>query len=227
MRNTDRVRDVIDAVLERRHDRSRRRTRSWLFLNEDPMTRDKLYSVPDLKDRGWTATAIKQFLPSEPDDTRDNPRYAHAGAPMKFWHRTRVHRVEKTKRFQSWKEGTDARKQRARRGVETRVDNMVQKMSNARITIKRGLTTEQVWDLAERTHGGNYQGDPGPFRRSNRAAKNCVRHCLTNYEELWAICNRDQTGREGYEVLRERVDDLIDEAYPQFAGPDEEQGPMS
>ena len=71
------------------------------------MDRDKLYTVPDLKDRGWSASAIKLLLPVEPDDTRDNPRYARAGAPMKLWLKTRVHRVEMTKRFQSWKEGAD------------------------------------------------------------------------------------------------------------------------
>lgn len=190
------------------------------------MDRDKFYSVPNLKDRGWTATAIKNFLPAEPDDTRDNPRYANAGAPMKLWFRTRVHRVEKAKRFLSWKEGADARKQAAGRGVETRVASMVDKMRSATITIRRGLTTEQVWDLAARTHGGNYDGEPGPFRRSNRTARNCIRHCLTNYEALWTICNRGETGQEAYDVLRARVDDVVDEAYPQFAGLDEEQRPV-
>ncbi len=132
---------------------------------------------------------------------------------MKLWGKSRVHRVEKTKRFLSWKEGADARKQAAEHGVETRVDNMVERMRGTTIAIERGLTTAEVWDLAERTHGGNYEGDPGPFRRSNRTAKNCIRHCLTNNEALWAICNRGETGREAYAVLRERVDDLIDEAY--------------
>jgi hypothetical protein len=190
------------------------------------MARDKLYSVPELKDRGWTTTAIKKFLPAEPDDTRDNPHYARAGAPMKLWLKSRVHRVERTKKFRSWQDGADARKQTAHRGVETRVDNMVERMRNATITIKRGLTTEQIRDLAERTHAANYQGEPGPFRWSNRTARNCIRHCLTNYEALWTICNRGETGREAYEVLRGRVEDLVDEAYPQFAGPDEEQGPV-
>ena len=188
---------------------------------------NKLYSVPALKARGWTATAIKNFLPAEPDDTRANPRYPNAGAPMKLWLETRVRRVEKTKGYRSWQEGANARKQAAHLGVETRVDNMVENMGSVAITIKRGLTTEQVWDLAKRTHGGNYEGEPGPFCRSNRTARNCIRHCLTNYERLWAVCNRGETGREAYEVLRERVDDLIDEAYPQFAGPDDEQGQTS
>src|SRR5690348_10950004 len=111
------------------------------------MNRDKLYSVPDLKDRGWTAAAIKNFLPAAPDDTRDNPRYARAGAPMKLWLKSRVHRVEKTERFQSWKKGAEARKRAAEFGIETRVVNMVETMRTATITIKRGLTTAEIWDL--------------------------------------------------------------------------------
>lgn len=191
------------------------------------MRRDKLYSVPDLTARGWTSTAIKKFLPAEPDDTRDNPYYANAGAPMKFWLKSRVHRVEKTKRFLAWKRGAKTRRCAAKRGVATRVDRMVKRMEKATITIARGWTDEQIRDLAERTHGGNYAGEPGPFHWSKQTARNCIRHCLTNYEELWEICNRGETGAAAYEVLRERVDDLIDEAYPQYADATAEEPPRA
>jgi hypothetical protein len=179
--------------------------------------RDKLYSVPDLKDRGWTATAIKKFLPVQPDDTRDNPHYSRAGAAMKFWWRTRVHRAEKTKKFLAWRQRVSDRERAAARGVGTRVDNMVEQMRSAVITIDGDLTADQIYDLAERTHGRNYQGDPGPFRWSSRTARNCIRHNLTNYERLWSVCNRGNTGSAAYAILRARVDALIDEAYPQFA----------
>ena len=76
--------------------------------------RKQLYSVPDLKGRGWTDTAIKKFLSSEPDDMRDNPRYSHAGAAMKMWLKIRVLRVEKTKRFVAWKQGRVAGARRPR-----------------------------------------------------------------------------------------------------------------
>jgi len=186
------------------------------------MSRDQLYSVADLKGRGWTETAIKKFLPVEPDDTRPNPHYANAGAPMRFWLKRRVHRAEKTKTFHSWKNGAAQRRQAAHAAVATRIDNMVDAMQNATITIERGWTDDRIRDLAVRTHGGNYGGDPGPFSWTKRTARNCIRHRLTNYEELWAVCNRGETGREAYAVLRERVDALIDDAYPQYAEADAE-----
>jgi len=89
------------------------------------MDRNKLYSVPNLKDRGWTATAIKKFLPEMPDDIRDNPHYSRAGAPMKFWLKARVHRAEKTKRFLAWTEGAATRSASALIAVETKIDKMV------------------------------------------------------------------------------------------------------
>jgi hypothetical protein len=185
------------------------------------MDRDKLYSVQSLKDRGWTDTAIKRFLPEKPDDTRDNPHFAWAGAPMKFWTVRRVHRVEKTKRFLAWKAGTEKRKEAATRGVETRIDRMIELVEKAEITIQRGWSDDAIHKLAAQTHGGNYAGDPGEFHWSNRTAVNCIRHNLTNYEELWQSINRGDTGKAPYELLRKRVDALIEEAYPQFFGPHE------
>jgi len=184
--------------------------------------REKLYSVSDLKERGWTETAIKRFLPA-PDDTRPNPHYSRAGAPMKFWLKSRIHRIEKTKRFLAWQAKTEKRKAAARSAVTTRISRMQESMETSELIIQRGWTDEQIYALAVRTHGGNYAGDPGEFRWSKRTARNCIRHNLTNYEQLWRRINRGQTGEQAYQILRERMDKLIDEAYPQFMGADEDE----
>ena len=181
-----------------------------------------LYSVPELKARGWTDTAIKRFLPDKPDDTRANPKYPKAGAPMKFWLQSRVHRVERTKVFLAWREGVARRKQATQKAVARRVDNMVRRMEEAEITIVRGRTRDEIYKLALSTHGGNYQGEPGPFVWSNRTARNCIRHNLTNYESLWHLCNRGQTGQLAYDILRDRVHALIDDAYPEYGSDDPE-----
>jgi hypothetical protein len=194
---------------------------------EDTMATDhkahgRLYSVPELKARGWTDTAIKRFLPGEPDGTRDNPRYPNAGAAMKLWMRSRVHRVERTKGFLAWREGVARRKQATQKAVATRVDNMVRQMEEAEITIVRGRVRDEIYRLALSTHGGNYHGEPGPFVWSNRTARNCIRHNLTNYESLWRLCNRGTTGELAYDILRDRVDELIDEAYSEYASDEPE-----
>lgn len=111
----------------------------------------------------------------------------------------------------------DKRREAANRGVATRIDNMVNAIESAELTIIANQTNEQIYQLALSTHGGNYLGDPGEFYWSNRKARNVIRHCLTNYESLCRLINRGPTAEEAYYLLRERVDALVDETYPQFA----------
>jgi hypothetical protein len=111
----------------------------------------------------------------------------------------------------------EKRSQAAAKAVVTRIHRMEEAMKNAELTIVRGYTNRQIYDLALATHGGNYAGDPGEFIWCNSKARNAIRHCLTNYEKLWSKINRGKTAQEAYDILRERVDELVDEAYPQFA----------
>jgi hypothetical protein len=178
--------------------------------------RASILSVAELRERGWTASAIKKFLPETPDHSAPNPKYSTAGAPMKFWNLSRVEAAEQTDDFLAWRKGTGKRKEAAQRGIETKINKMVDLVLNAEITIERGWSDDAICDLAARTHGGNYEGDPGEFHWSNRTAVNCIRHNLTNYEALWKLINRGDTGQEAYELLRLRVDELIEEAYPQY-----------
>jgi hypothetical protein len=69
---------------------------------------------------------------------------------------------------------------------------------------------EAIYDLAQATQGGNYEDDSGVFYWSNRTARNCIRHCLTNYEVLWGLINRGDTGRLPYQALREPATASID-----------------
>ena len=102
---------------------------------------------------------------------------------------------------------------------------MVKAVELASITIVRGKSRDEIRKLALSTHGGNYRGDPGPFTWPGRVARNCIRHCLTNYERLWSLTNRGETGRGAYETLRARVDDLISEAYPWVVAMEQAEGP--
>ncbi|MES2390140.1 MAG: hypothetical protein V4555_00760 [Acidobacteriota bacterium] len=112
---------------------------------------------------------------------------------------------------------TQKRQAAAAKAFETRIENMERSMETAQLTIVRGKSVAEIRDLALITHGGNYAGKPGEFIWSNRKARNTIRHCLTNYESLWAKINRGDTAQEAYAILRSRIDDLVDEAYPQFA----------
>jgi hypothetical protein len=137
---------------------------------------------------------------------------------MKMYLSNRIAKVEGTAAFQAALAVAQNRQASAFAATRTRADNMAERMYNAKLKIVKGWTYDQIYQLAIRTHGGNYEGDPGEFVWDNRKAQAVIRPNLTNYEALWQLCNRGETGREAYEILRQRIDDLIDEAYPQFAG---------
>ena len=185
-----------------------------------PKYGQKYFTPSGLKSKlGWTDTLIVRFL-GEPDETAPNPHYSNSGALMRLYSSHRVAAVESTAEVQMALAESEDRKTSASIGVRTKTGNMVRKMQEANITIKRGWTDEQIHELAVRTHGGNYAGNPAEFVWSSRKARAAIRHNLTNYESLWSVCNRGDTGQGAYEILRPRVDALIDEAYPQFAGDD-------
>jgi hypothetical protein len=119
-----------------------------------------------------------------------------------------------------WKTNSQKRRAAAQAGVSTRINNLDERIEHVKIMIDRSKTDDQIYRLALLIHGGNYQGDPGEFHFSDRVAINCIRHNLTNYESLWRLTNRGETGRAAYQTLRDRVDDLIAEAYPQYFGSD-------
>lgn len=105
----------------------------------------------------------------------------------------------------------------AKKAVATRIDRMETEMENVTLVIQDDWSIDEIYDLAEATHGGNYRGNPGPFYWSNRKARNTIRHQLTNYEDQWRRINRGPTAEFAYTTLRERIDELVDETYPQFA----------
>jgi hypothetical protein len=163
---------------------------------------------------GWTDALIEKYL-GEADTTTVNPIYKKA-APMRLDCPLRIAAAEHQDGFKTDLEKTKRRQNGAMEAVLTRSSNMLEKMQTAQLTIVTGKPKDEIYNLALSTHGGNYQGEAGDFRWSDRTAINCIRHNLTNYEELWQLCNRGDTGREAYECLRERVDELIQETYPEY-----------
>ncbi len=173
-------------------------------------------SATSLRARGWTDAGIRRFL-GQPDCIEEFKVYGRGWCTRHLYLSARVREIEQSPEFAGWHAKSQRRKASARRAVHVREANMVRRMEDVEITIQGGWTEDQIRALALRTHGGNYQGNPGPFTWSARTARNCIRHNLTNYEMLWGLCNRGATGREAYEVLRRRVDALIDTTYPEFA----------
>lgn len=197
----------------------------WKKKAAGKFERDKLFSAAELKYQGWTEAAINNYA-GTPDDSRENPMQK-SGPPMRFWLKTRITRIKQTKRFLAWQEGASARKAAASAGVRTRIDKMEKAIESAEITIVPGWSEERLKVLSLKTHGGNYEGKPrGEWHWDNRTARNTIRHNLTNYEALWGLINRGDTSIPAYELLRERVDALIDKTYPQYREDYDERTPV-
>jgi len=109
------------------------------------------------------------------------------------------------------------RSEAAAKGVETRIANMEEAARTCELWIQEGLSDDDVYPLAQATHGGNYRGKPGEFNWCFRTARNCIRHNLTNYEHLWGLINRGDTAQNAYDILRHRVDALVNATYPRYA----------
>jgi hypothetical protein len=63
--------------------------------------RARLYSVPELRAKGWTLSAIAHFLPTH-DDERSNPVHPD-GSAMRFYRRGRVELIEHSQEFRDWR----------------------------------------------------------------------------------------------------------------------------
>jgi len=109
------------------------------------------------------------------------------------------------------------RSEAALKGMQTRIANMEKAARTCEIWIREGLSDDQIHSLAIATPGGNYAGKPPEFNWCFRTARNCIRHQLTNYEELWQLINRGDTANNAYTILRERVDALVRKTYPRYA----------
>ena len=170
-----------------------------------------ILNVAELKERGWTDTAIEQFL-GEADQRVEDPHHK-SGPGIRYWMKSRVLAAETSDAYLAWEEGSNKRREAAEKGVQTRIANMEDRILAADITIDGSYTIDALRSLAAETHGGNYEGDAGELRWDYRGAVNCIRHNLTNYERLWRFINRGATGGNAYLVLRGRVDDLIEQTY--------------
>ena len=88
------------------------------------MKKEKYYTKSELKANGWTDAMIKRFLP-EPDRTYPNPRYRNA-APVCLYQEERIENVKKTEDFKTFELKKAAKKESAKRAVETKRRKVVE-----------------------------------------------------------------------------------------------------
>jgi hypothetical protein len=165
------------------------------------LKRDRLFSIPELKERGWTDTAIKRFLPT-PDDTRVDPHHKSA-PPMKPYLTTRVKRTESTNRFQEWRSGADARSLAASQAVDTKEASLLAFVDDIVIDVPRMTDKELLISAVEHynAHWSSFENPEASEKRAHitdapeflvRIQVNYLRHSQTRYEQ-----HLDEVGKTG------------------------------
>lgn len=169
------------------------------------------------KERGWTETQIKAFLP-EPDKTARNP-FSRKAAPMKLYALERVETVEGTDEFRRAREASRKRQLAARgRALEKK------KQAVAVAEALELRIAPESWDEVQRKAIEHYnsrlrrnQSPAGPRTtrsRLDRLTVNYLRHKQTSYEEELKDFKGVVGVGEAYLVVRNRILDLIAQAYP-------------
>lgn len=200
-----------------------------MMHKRQPETSDmpKMLSLKDLKERGWTAALVKQFL-GEPDALKPNPHYREA-APMQLYASARVLEAESQEEWKQAKARASLRSQASKRVAARKAAELVEQASQMRITVHR-LPTETVieqaiasynahtWEIAWR-HGDAWEkasesSDPDFLLR---ITVNYMRHHLTSYDTHLEQVAGQIGVRQAGKVIRHRIYDEIAKAYPEYA----------
>ena len=195
------------------------------------MSDTKYYSKREIKNRGWTDTAIKNFL-GDPDKKVRNPRSRRN--KIQLFKVDRVHETESTPEFAQWKRKSAARREAALRAAETKRQKTLDRVESRldSVVLKksvRGLSREELRRRAvesfeqleldrEIRSGGGYSAEVVTSRRSegffDRIEVNFLRHEGTVYDrELGEYFGATGVG-QAVDAVRERVYGLIAAEYP-------------
>ena len=173
---------------------------------------------------GWTERLINKYLP-EPI-LKTNPRYKTA-APMKLWEKELVEQISQTYEFMEDMKLVERRREGARRGVDTKVDKLLELIDEKieRINVQRislaklkRLTIEDKQDWYNyncRYYQSAYSCDD--IETIERWEVNYIRHNLTTYDaDLF-----DMSGKVGVNIAycryKNAVLNKIKEQYPELA----------
>lgn len=193
-------------------------------------SRDELFSTPELRRRGWTPAMIRDLL-GDHDDTRPNPRYSSAGAPMQLWLKERVEAAEATDAFHDRVAKAQRRSESSKKAAETKREELKRLVQTIKITVireslddlthaaiesynLRGIYREALQRRGEWFLRATEDSDPDFL---DRITVNYIRHELTSYDELMHSLVGLVGRREAQMLLRGRLMDAIAATYPEFA----------
>ncbi len=174
-------------------------------------------TLTQVRDRGWTRRLIDQFL-SSPDKETPNPHNGYSW--VKLFLISRVEEVEATEAWKQAKEAADKRSASARRGVATKVQDLLDEAEAVEIDIpimSRGLLVRLACDANNSRHHTKWVSPKSEPEELNHIIVNYLRHEHILYDMLlYSNC-----GRIGHAAanmyFRRRVYNLIAQTYPELS----------
>jgi hypothetical protein len=177
-----------------------------------------------LKERGWTESLIKSFLP-DPDLEKRNPMYARA-APMKLYFLWRIEGLEGTALWQEKRESARKRSESLLRAAAIRQEHLLREVKSQTVNLPRLSRRQLVQRACEHYNRLALERDK-PFWATPSSEKaflaricvNFLRHELSNYErqleevygKVGAIAARSEIRNKVYSAIATGYPDLAKE----------------
>jgi len=181
------------------------------------MTKEFITKTEIKTRRKWTESLITKYLP-DPDLIKNNPMFRGA-SEMKLYKVSRIDEIEKCELFLIDFQKTSLRRKKSKKMVNTKTDNLLNKISNFSISVKEYNRQELIKMVIDSYNQRNNHKEPISQRETDqttmeRLMVNYIRHELTSYDDILMELY-SKTGKEqAYKLLNERIYKSIGEVYP-------------
>jgi hypothetical protein len=164
-----------------------------MMHKRQPETSDtpKMLSLKDLKERGWTAALVKQFL-GEPDALKPHP-YSRKAAPMQLYSPARVEQAESQEEWKQTKARVSLRSQASKTVAARKAAELVERAEQMRITVNYLRHHLTAYD----THLEQVAGQIGVRQAGNVIRRRMYDEVAKAYPELAEECQRQMQARYG------------------------------
>jgi hypothetical protein len=167
--------------------------------------------------RKWTESLILKYLP-KPDLIKNNSQF-RGTSEMKLYKVSRIDEIEKCEMFFIDFQKTILRRERSKKMVNTKTDNLLNNISKISILVEEYNRQELIKMVIDSYNQRNNHKEPISQRETDQATMerlmvNYIRHQLTSYDyilmELYSKTGKEQA----YKLLNEKIYKSIGEVYP-------------
>lgn len=167
--------------------------------------------------RKWTESLIVKYLP-EPDLIKNNPVF-RGTTEMKLYKVSRIDEIEKSEMFLIDFQKTTLRRERSKKMVRTKTDNLLNKISNISISVEEYNRQELIKLVIDSYNQRNNHKEPISQRETDQATMerlmvNYIRHQLTSYDYILMELYSKVGKEHAYKLLNKRIYKSIGDVYP-------------